>query len=145
MKEYIINKLCKINTENPTPSVEGRDIAINIVPVEKNQEFENFVLAIDNFQQCCEDFGAYNNFIESGYYFVEEIILGVDLTRKELDEFDLGFDGSDDEDYYLAAKIITDEGEFIAIVYNIHNGYYSHCIYYSDNELKLDVLEEAYL
>ena len=50
MKKYEINRMCKINTDNPTPCKDNMDIAINIVPVEKNDQFENFVLGINNFQ-----------------------------------------------------------------------------------------------
>ena len=49
--------MCILNQENPTPS-KSMDIAINIIPVKKNKKFENFVLGIDNYQQCCEGFGA---------------------------------------------------------------------------------------
>lgn len=57
MTKYIVNTLCILNQENPTPS-KSMDITINIIPVRKNKKFENFVLGIDNFQQCCEGFGA---------------------------------------------------------------------------------------
>lgn len=57
MTKYIVNTLCILNQENPTPS-KSMDIAINIIPVKKNKKFENFVLGIDNYQQCCEGFGA---------------------------------------------------------------------------------------
>ena len=53
MTKYVVNTLCILNQENPTPS-KGIDIAINIIPVKKNKKFENFVLGIDNYQQCCE-------------------------------------------------------------------------------------------
>lgn len=55
---YKINRLCNINTNNPTPCKFNMDIAINIVPVKKNKKFENFVLGINNFQQCYECFGC---------------------------------------------------------------------------------------
>lgn len=57
MTKYIVNTLCILNQENPTPS-KSMDIAINIIPVKKNKKFENFVLGIDSYQQCCEWFGA---------------------------------------------------------------------------------------
>lgn len=49
MTKYIVNTLCILNQENPTPS-KCMDIAINIIPVKKNKKFENFVLGIDNYQ-----------------------------------------------------------------------------------------------
>ena len=55
---YKINRLCRINTNNPTPCKYSMDVAINIVPVKKNKKFENFVLGINNFQQCFECFGC---------------------------------------------------------------------------------------
>lgn len=47
MTKYVVNTLCILNQENPTPS-KSMDIAINIIPVKKNKKFENFVLGIDN-------------------------------------------------------------------------------------------------
>ena len=40
---------------------------------------------------------------------------------------------------------VKDESPIYAWVYNIHNGYYAHAIYYTDSSLKVDCFEEDYL
>lgn len=81
---YKVNRLCKVNTDNPTPCKYSMDIAINIVPVRKNKKFENFVLGINDYQQCYEEFGTGctlgDNFNEEK--FVESIEVGVDVPEE---------------------------------------------------------------
>ena len=31
------------------------------------------------------------------------------------------------------------------VVFNVHNSYYSHCVYYSSDELKIDVYENDWI
>ena len=62
MPKYIVNTLCILNQENPTPS-KSMDIAINIIPVQKNKKFENFVLGIDDYSHDGY-IGVYNIFDE---------------------------------------------------------------------------------
>lgn len=40
---------------------------------------------------------------------------------------------------------IRDESPVYAFVYNAHNGYYCHAIYYTDVSLKVDCFETDYL
>lgn len=129
MTKYIINQMCILNQENPTPS-KSMDIAINIIPVKKNKKFENFVLGIDNYQQCCEGFGAECTL---GEWFEEEKFV-------ESIEFDI-----DRDDSFTVKINIKDESPIYASVYNIHNGYYAHAIYYTDSSLKIDCFEKDYL
>jgi hypothetical protein len=129
MTKYIVNTLCILNQENPTPS-KCMDIAINIIPVKKNKKFENFVLGIDNYQQCCEGFGAECTL---GEWFEEEKFV-------ESIEFDI-----DRDDSFTVKINIKDESPIYASVYNIHNGYYAHAIYYTDSSLKIDCFEKDYL
>lgn len=129
MTKYIVNTLCILNQENPTPS-KSMDIAINIIPVKKNKKFENFVLGIDNYQQCCEGFGAECTL---GEWFEEEKFV-------ESIEFDI-----DRDDSFTVKINIKDESPIYASVYNIHNGYYAHAIYYTDSSLKVDCFEKDYL
>jgi len=121
--------MCILNQENPTPS-KSMDIAINIIPVKKNKKFENFVLGIDNYQQCCEGFGAECTL---GEWFEEEKFV-------ESIEFDI-----DRDDSFTVKINIKDESPIYASVYNIHNGYYAHAIYYTDSSLKVDCFEKDYL
>lgn len=133
MTTYTINQLCHVNDNNPTPHRKDREIAINIVPVEPNNTIENFVLAIDNYHQCCEDWRAESN-IPDGVHFITRIDVDVPLPLP------------DDIGNYFGVKIHVlendTEKEYYAYVSNYHNGYYYHTIYYSDNQLKIDVLEE---
>ena len=129
MTKYIVNTLCILNQENPTPS-KSMDIAINIIPVKKNKKFENFVLGIDNYQQWCEGFGAECTL---GEWFEEEKFV-------ESIEFDI-----DRDDSFTVKINIKDESPIYASVYNIHNGYYAHAIYYTDSSLKIDCFEKDYL
>lgn len=135
---YKINRLCKINTKNPTPCKYNMEVAINIVPVRKNKRFENFVLGIDDYPQCCEEFGTDCTLehldVEK---FVEFIEVGVDVPLEICDKY------LDDK---FAVKVnIKNEQPIYAWVYNYHNGYYCHNVYYTDNTLKIDCWEQDYL
>lgn len=85
---YKINSICKINTKNPTPCKYSMEVAINIVPVRKNKKFENFVLGINDYPQCCEDFGTdctLEHFeVEK---FVESIEVGVDVPEEVCNKY----------------------------------------------------------
>ena len=107
------------------------EVAINIVPVRKNKKFENFVLGVDDCQQCYEDYGAFNSLGEDEVVkFVESIEINSDLPEKL-------------EKYYpggvFAVKInIKNEEPIYAWVHNDHNGYYFHTVYYTNGTLKVD-------
>ena len=132
---YEINRLCKINTDNPTPCKYNMDVAINIVPVRKNKKFENFVLGIDGYQQCYEDYDARNTLTEDEVIkFVESIDVDVELP------YELRFKYNGEK---FAVKInIQGEEPIYAWVYNDHNGYYYHSVYYTGGELKIDCWEQ---
>ena len=109
---YKINRLCKINTNNPTPCKDDMDVAINIVPVDKNKEFENFVLGINNVQQCFECFGCgctlgYDFNVEK---FVESIEIDVTISFRLVDSDEGEYDG-----------IFCDEQHVFCIKINIRN------------------------
>lgn len=142
---YKINRLCKINTDNPTPCKDNMDIAINIIPVKKNKKFENFVLGINNFQQCYECFGCgctlgYDFNIEK---FVESIEVDVVPPADVID-----FDEEDDvifcnkKNVFCIKVNIRDESPIYSWVYNEHMGFYYHDIYYTNGALKVDCLEQ---
>ncbi|QUY65107.1 hypothetical protein GUI37_06075 [Helcococcus kunzii] len=143
--KYEINELCIIDRNNPTTSKDYVEIAINIIPKNKNNKFENFLLAIEDGQCCCEYFGSLNTFNELGEYFVYSIETDIDIEEKELVKLDEDFEYGFGSGGYYAVKINTDKGDYIAMVFNDHNGYYSHTIYYSNDELKIDVVEEDWL
>ena len=87
------------------------------------------MLGIDNYQQCCEGFGAECTL---GERFEEEKFV-------ESIEFDI-----DRDDSFTVKINIKDESPIYASVYNIHNGYYAHAIYYTDSSLKIDCFEKDY-
>lgn len=114
------------------------EVAINIVPVRKNKKFENFVLGINDYPQCCEDFGTDCTLehleVEK---FVEFIEVGVDVPEEVCNKY------MDDK---FAVKVnIKNEPHVYAWVYNYHNGYYCHSVYYTDNTLKVDCWEQSCL
>ena len=136
MSIYKINELCKINVNNPTPCKFSMDIAINVVPVKENKKFENFVLGIANCDMWCEEFGVGCTLGEHFEVekFVESIEVDVDVPKEIYNKY-IG--------YKFAAKInIKDESPVYAWVYNYHNGYYCHSIYYTDDTLKVDCWEQ---
>lgn len=184
MKKYEINQECLINQNNPTPSKHYVIIAVNIEPVKKdNGVFENFVLMMDDIQQCYENYGVIHN-IQSEYFnkpvFVENITLYqhgeytyerlrelakanplVDYYKKtEYYEYDvegkaekfkgdfftkeLDYTGVFDAEQIVIAEIKLKglEKPLLAGFFNIHNGYYAHNVYYSNEELKVDVTEK---
>lgn len=145
---YKINRLCKINTDNPTPCKDNMDIAINIIPVKKNNKFENFVLGINNFQQCFESFGCgctlgYDFDVEK---FVESIEVDVvppaDIVDSD-EEDDVIF--CNKKNIFCIKVNIRDEKPIYAWVYNEHNGFYCHSVYYTDNTLKVNCWEQSCL
>ena len=136
---YEINQLCKMNTSNPTPCKYNMEVAINIVPVRKNKKFENFVLGIDDYPWCCEEFGTDCTLGEhfNTVKFVESIEVGVDVPEEICGKYMW--------DKFAVKINIRDEEPVYAWVYNYHNGYYCHAVYYTDTTLKIDCWEYSSL
>lgn len=140
--KYEINRICILNQETPTPCKQYMDIAINVVPVKENDEFYNFVLGIEPTQQSYEECG-YGCTLGYGFNekkFVESIEAGIDVPDRLFQVESI--------DYYDAFGVkinIRNEQPVYAWVYNAHNGYYYHTIYYTNSSLKVDCLEEDYL
>lgn len=134
---YKINRLCKINTDNPTPCKYSMDVAINIVPVRKNKKFENFVLGIEDGLLCYEDYGAYNTLEENE---VVKFVESIEVDSEVPDE--LYTTGIDCGGAFGIKINIRGEAPIYAWVHNNHNGYYYHDIYYTNGELKIDCWEQ---
>lgn len=112
------------------------DVAINIVPVRKNTKFENFVLGIDGYQQCYEDYDSCNTLTEDEVVkFVESIEVDSEVPDESCTT------GIDCGDAFGVKINIRGEEPIYAWVYNNHNGYYYHDIYYTNGELKVDCWE----
>lgn len=104
-KEYCFNGLVMYTTEDP------------------------IIVAIDAGRRCCEKFGVYceypNNTTKMDFIgaVITNVIWGKDIR--------------DSETEYNSTEIIieTSRGSFSIIVYNEHNGYYSHRVYAVFNKL----------
>ena len=150
MKRINVNAHVYLNTENPTPSRTDRLIAINVVPASQLDKriIENYVLAIDDYSRCCEDYGAEyqitdgickrGNIEDMGKVFLKSIDTDVGKPYGQRWKWE------NEEDYYTV-RLNTDKGTVEAYVYNKHNGYYSHHIYYRNDELKISVEEKGIL
>lgn len=131
MKVIEVNKMCKVNQENIAPC-RDRKIAINVLS-EKNGDIDfNYVLAIENWQQCCEIYGTVLKKMHDGsdVVFVKKIVHDVKIASKLLKETDEYLDYNS-PGIYKACKIYGKNNKllYIAFVYNDHNGYYSHEVY----------------
>ncbi|MCD7113446.1 hypothetical protein [Limosilactobacillus agrestis] len=126
-----VNTLCKINEENPTP-VKRQEIALNVTAVDPKADFQNFVLGIDDYQDCCEDFGSFSDDIPE-QLFVKAIYSDEELTKEQAERLSL----SDEEaDAAMTFKLVDgDDKEYYFGVYNDHNGYYSHVVYENGKEI----------
>ena len=107
---------------------------------------------IDDGQQCCESFGAdcYTGYItteeEQPKSFEGAIITSVNTTDADLKTLTFNPSESGGYDNYMFITINTNRGVLQFVLYNNHNGYYSHWakIYYKENNDEL-VIEEDYL
>ena len=129
-----VNTLCQVDDSNPTP-VKGQEIEINITAVDEKDYFQNFVLGIDNFAQCCEDYGTFSDEIPNRLY-VKTI-----ETEPSLDRLDGGhlesilpFGVTPNEAVVYRLTTIGGKQYYFG-VYNVHNGYYTHCIYENGKEI----------
>lgn len=131
-----VNTLCKINEEKPTP-VKHQDIALNITTVDPKVDFQNFVLGIESYIHCCEDFWNFSDDIPE-QLFVKAIYSDEELTKEKAERFSL----SDKEvDTAIVFKLIDgDDKGYHFSVYNNHNSYYSHVVY--DNGKEMTIYKE---
>lgn len=145
MRIIEVNKYCEINQDNIAKSVDNRAIAINIIQKVKDEKgFINFCLGIDDFQDCCEDWDAIYKKIadyDDNNVYVSKIEAEIDYSEEDVKKYCkeyLSFldDEKDDKaGYFHICKVYGEDEELIAlgIVYNYHNGYYSHYVYENEN------------
>lgn len=127
-----VNTLCRIDEENPTP-VKEQEIALNVTAVDPKADFQNFVLGIENYMQCCEDFGTFSDDIPE-QLFVKEIHSDVKITEQQAKEL-LSDTFADHGDVIAYELVDSDNKSYLFGVYNAHNGYYSHVIYENGEEI----------
>lgn len=131
-----VNTTCFINDENPTPS-KKQDIAISITAVNPEiSKFKNFVLSIENFQKCCENFGT--EFSPNINPLIPEYITHIEINAvtnesnslfkiKGIKEL-LNLHKTRLQSQITINVYNKDNILATAKVYNHHNGYYSHLI-----------------
>lgn len=138
-KNIYVGRECIINQEDFAPCMESlRGTAINVTARYPNTcGFVNFMLAIDSYAQCCENFGTGLVWVDKElekekYVYVEYILLGEDDCKIDVkDEY-----GTDiDYDSYMLATVYGENDKLICYgyVYNEHNGYYAHDVYINED------------
>lgn len=94
-------------------------------------EQEKIYVLIDNYLQCCESFG-YMSTNDDITEFIGAELLDVELTDISLNstkiEKNTSDDFTDDFEDIQFVNFITDKDILQLVVYNYHNGYYSHDI-----------------
>lgn len=144
MRVIEVNKYCEINQDNIAKSVKDRAIAINVVQKVKDEKgFINFCLAIDDYQDCCEEWDTiYEKLVDydDNNVFVSKIEAEIDYSEEDVEKYCKEYlpflDEKDDKaGYFHICKVYGENEELIAlgIVYNYHNGCYSHYIYENEN------------
>lgn len=142
MKRIEVNKKVIINKENIAKSIDDRLIGINVVCADGNENdgFVNYALAIDNFSQCCEYYGA--NFIrlsdkEDIAYIIhdDESDKVKKITLWHMQDNYTIVDADDLIDSSIRTGVYDKDDNLIAVcyVFNEHNGYYSHTVYTNIN------------
>lgn len=138
-----VNKYCKVNFENPTPSKKYVDVVINIEAIDKTDGFLNFVFLMDNEQKCYEVADYYTELEETDKIYIKEIDVDINLPKdiyKKIiaDKMEYGPCTVD----YIAMKIKTRNKDFYAVATNYHNGYYYHDIFYTKDTYKVTTSED---
>lgn len=139
-----VNKYCKVNFENPTPSKKDIEVVVNIEAIDKTEGFLNFLFLMNTRQLCYEGATYYTNIKETNNIFIKEIETDITLPKATLEKLLI-----DNMDYdtikgvnYIAMKIKTNDKDFYAIASNEHNGFYYHDIYYTKDTYKVTTSED---
>ena len=87
---------------------------------------------IDTQQSCCESWDyLHTDGIDPDDYVGAEFVSATEIDTWPTDienPCKYGFDGGG----YQAIRVVTSVGEFDCVVYNAHNGYYSHAVIFND-------------
>lgn len=139
-----VNKYCKVNFNNPTPSKKDIEVVINIEAIDKSEGFLNFLFLMNTRQLCYEDATYYTNMKATNKIFIKEIETDITLPKDTLEKLlidSMDYDTVSSADY-IAMKIKTKDGDFYAIASNEHNGFYYHDIYYTKDGYKVTTNED---
>jgi len=116
---------------------EYKDIKQDICGWEVRTNKRELYCLIASFQDCCEDWG-YIISEDKPDYFIGATLLSVTEVDDELKVKDVAFDSIDDYSSVFI-NFETSKGTFQLTVYNGHNGYYGHEVYYTtDSGTKWD-------
>ena len=122
-------------------SIEETSFTIN--PEKKRADsYDGFVITtslrkvvagISNYQDCCENWG-YMTTLDSSSDFIGAELLDIKITNAALETAIVPVN------YYESGTAIfitfeTSKGDFQLVVYNEHNGYYSHDVVVQSNQL----------
>ncbi len=139
-----VNKYCKVNFDNPTPSKKDVEVVINIEAIDKTEGFLNFLFLMNTRQLCYEGATYYTNMKATDKIFIKEIETDVTLPKDILEKLlidNMYYDNIRSVDY-IAMKIKTKDEDFYAIASNEHNGFYYHDIYYTKDVYKVTTSED---
>ena len=139
-----VNKYCKVNFDNPTPSKKDVEVVINIEAIDKTEGFLNFLFLMNTRQLCYEGATYYTNMKATDKIFIKEIETDVTLPKDILEKLlidNMDYDNVRSVDY-IAMKIKTKDEDFYAIASNEHNGFYYHDIYYTKDTYKVTTSED---
>lgn len=87
---------------------------------------------INNIQSCCEDWGYITSHDDPSEFIGAEL-LDIRITDSLLKSIKLPEDVYEDSAMFIT--FITNRGYFQLVVYNEHNGDYSHEVFVSSNQL----------
>ena len=119
---------------------------ISITPFEDNDcgykvltNKQEIVFAIDNSSNCCEEWGYFST-NDDIQYFIGSKLIEISTTNSELDTkvfLDVCKSKGHhlDEGEMMFVNLTTSKGVLQFVVYNQHNGYYSHAAYIKSNKL----------
>lgn len=133
MKTINVQKDCVVDRKN-IAKVKNREIALSVTSVDalrgKENGFINFTLGIEDCQLCYEFFGTFLlKETKQDLFYVDRIELDVDLTDKELKKINEELHENFSHDDIICAKVYDNEKVVAtAIVFNQHNGYYTHSV-----------------
>ena len=133
MKTIKVQKQCLIDRKN-IAKVKNREIALSVTSVDalngNETGFINFTLAIEDCQLCYEFFGTYLlKEKNQELFYVDKIELDVKLTDGELKDINNELKENFSHNDIICAKVYDNEKVIAtAIVFNQHNGYYTHSV-----------------
>jgi hypothetical protein len=95
-------------------------------------------ILIANYQSCCEDYGYMvseddlESFIGADLYSIKTVDSALTVNELSLKKYSI------DQGYCVFVNLETSKGTIQFTLYNSHNGYYSHAVKITSNQLNED-------